>query len=99
MLTVSIADTSLPADQPASQALFTWGLNSRHGRLGHSLARPAGAGPSPAPAPAPSAYLPVEVQLPLKQLGLDPSGQGWKIGEAECGLDNLWVELVEGEDE
>jgi len=40
---------------------------------------------------------PRELELPLKELGLDEmgEGEGWKVGEVELGGEGMWVVLEE----
>ncbi|GAA5921507.1 hypothetical protein JCM3775_003080 [Rhodotorula graminis] len=96
-------------DHASSSALYTWGLNNPHGRLAHgalppSRSSPSSLDPSIPPAVAPHSHVPQEVALPLRQLGLEAgAGEGegearWEIGEVECGMESLWVELRAEED-
>lgn len=97
------------ADHASSSALFTWGLNNPHGRLAHgalppSRFSPSSLDPSVPPAVALHAHEPKEVALPLRQVGLEEgAGEGeaegrWELGEVECGMESLWVELRVEED-
>ncbi|KPV76559.1 uncharacterized protein RHOBADRAFT_52550 [Rhodotorula graminis WP1] len=96
-------------DHASSSVLYTWGLNNPHGRLAHgalppSRSSPSSLDPSIPPAVAPHSHVPQEVALPLRQLGLEAgAGEGegearWEIGEVECGMESLWVELRAEED-
>ncbi|EGU12704.1 putative Uvb-resistance protein uvr8 [Rhodotorula toruloides ATCC 204091] len=85
-----------------SSALFTWGLNTVHGRLGlGALPHSSSSGP-PNPHAPPAVpmhvYEPQEVKLPLRELGLDGTVGGresvrWKLGEVELGMEGMWVGL------
>ncbi|TNY22351.1 putative Uvb-resistance protein uvr8 [Rhodotorula diobovata] len=93
-------------DHATDSALYTWGLNTPHGRLGHgalppSPTSPSSLDPSVPPAVAPHAHEPTEVRLPLRAVGLEDGadeGARWELGEVECGMESLWVELRVEED-
>lgn len=90
LLSVLLALTSAFADDGPATTIFTWGLNNTAGRLG--------VGGTEKVVVAMHVYNPVEVELPLRELGLEAEGGGgWDLGEVECGMDALWVELVEEE--
>ncbi|SCZ93223.1 BZ3500_MvSof-1268-A1-R1_Chr6-2g08539 [Microbotryum saponariae] len=77
-----------------NSALYTWGVNNSHGRLGVGM---VGSAPRTRDKPTvPSRiYEPTEVDLPLRELGLDRDGVEWGIDQVECGSDALWVSLGE----
>ncbi|BGP06475.1 hypothetical protein JCM10049v2_002297 [Rhodotorula toruloides] len=89
-------------DAEDSSALFTWGLNTVHGRLGlGALPHSSSSGP-PNPHAPPAVpmhvYEPQEVKLPLRELGLDGTVGGresvrWTLGEVELGTEGMWVGL------
>ncbi|BGP38417.1 hypothetical protein JCM10450v2_002362 [Rhodotorula kratochvilovae] len=90
-------------DQGAESTLWTWGLNSLHGRLGVGALAPSPSSPTATDAGTPPAverhvYEPREVRLPVRELGLDEGGGRWKLGEVECGMESLWVEVRAEED-
>lgn len=78
-------------DAGKDSAIFTWGLNNVHGRLGH---------PSPTPSlpiPPTHIHIPTQILLPTHQLGfVNSTSEGeWELGEVEGGVEALWIEVRE----
>ncbi|KAK4058370.1 hypothetical protein OIO90_000528 [Microbotryomycetes sp. JL221] len=88
-------------DDGNQSRLFTWGLNNVHGRLGIGALshRRAGASEPGQLAVPMHVYEPREVQLPLRELGLNRGEGEWRLGEVEIGEQTMWVELLEGPSE
>lgn len=93
------------SDAGPESAIFTWGLNSTHGRLGlGTLASSHRSFDSTKP-PAVNmhVHVPEEVALPLRELGLDGTVAGresvrWRLGEVELAMEGLWVGIEAEED-
>ncbi|POY72465.1 hypothetical protein BMF94_4291 [Rhodotorula taiwanensis] len=91
-------------DAGADSAVYSWGLNSIHGRLGLGmLASSRSFDSSKPPAVAMHVYAPQEVALPLRELGLDGSVAGregvqWRLGKVELAMEGMWVGLEVDED-
>lgn len=88
-------------DAGTASSLWTWGLNSAHGRLGvgtiASAAPPTLASAAKPPTVLMHVYEPKELVFPLQELGLGGEEAEWSLGEVECGEEALWVGLVETE--
>ncbi|GAA5998340.1 RCC1 domain-containing protein [Rhodotorula paludigena] len=93
-------------DAATDSALFLWGLNTLHGRLGLGAlppSRQSTSDPYAPPAVPTHVHTPQRVHLPLRELGLDGSVAGrenatWALGEVELGSEAMWVAL-EAEEE
>ncbi|GAA5928361.1 hypothetical protein JCM10213_005716 [Rhodosporidiobolus nylandii] len=93
-------------DAGSHSALWTWGLNNVHGRLGvGALSSTASSASSPASSSdrfasrrsSPTLQLPTHVyepqrvELPLQELGLRLGKGEWGLGEVELGEEAMWV--------
>ncbi|GAA5951146.1 hypothetical protein JCM8115_005068 [Rhodotorula mucilaginosa] len=92
-------------DAGPESAIFTWGLNSTHGRLGLGTLASSRRSFDPTKPPAVNmhVHVPEEVALPLRELGLDGTVAGresvrWRLGEVELAMEGLWVGIEAEED-
>jgi hypothetical protein len=93
------------SDAGPESAIFTWGLNSTHGRLGLGTLASSRRSFDPTKPPAVNmhVHVPEEVALPLRELGLDGTVAGresvrWRLGEVELAMEGLWVGIEAEED-
>ncbi|GAA5975842.1 hypothetical protein JCM10908_005298 [Rhodotorula pacifica] len=91
-------------DAGTDSAVFTWGLNSLHGRLGlGTLASSRSFDANKPPAVSMHVHVPQRVALPLRELGLDGTAVGregvrWRVGEVELAMEGMWVGIEAEED-
>ncbi|GAA5936202.1 RCC1 domain-containing protein [Sporobolomyces koalae] len=86
-----------------SNRLFGWGLNNDHGRLGIGAlgSHPPSSTSSSSRGEDTNRALrverhvvePRELELPVRELGLDEDGIEWNVGKVELGEEGMWVEL------
>ncbi|GAA6000427.1 hypothetical protein JCM10207_008007 [Rhodosporidiobolus poonsookiae] len=97
-------------DAGSESALFSWGLNTPHGRLGLGALPPSSSSPTPSSSSSPSprrhsdplppvpphVYTPTEVDLEPALRALDvQEGGRWGVGEVELGGEGMWVTVDE----
>lgn len=67
--------------------MFTFGLNNAAGRLG--------VGRKAKGETLMHVHTPMEVNLPIRELGLELGDSKWVLGEVEVGQDALWSTIIE----
>lgn len=90
-------------DDGTNSAIYSWGLNNSHGRLGIGALVPPPLANSTASKdrigiPVQHIYVPTELDLPKHQLEpvLDRNEEReWSLGEVTLGQEALWVEMKE----
>lgn len=86
-------------DEGVASSIYSWGVNSSHGRLGVGTspvaARVPGASAPSLPTVPHHVYEPTRLALPLMEMGIVESR--WALGEVECGEDALWLTVAESE--
>ncbi|GAA5906171.1 uncharacterized protein JCM6883_005465 [Sporobolomyces salmoneus] len=98
---VAISDSpssrsSLSSSSASSRGsrLWSWGLNSPSGRLGHGTISRVSNENERGMRVEPWVIEPREIRIPLRELGLEEKGE-WGVGTVELGEEGMWVEVKE----